>query len=127
LALGRHALCVQAVPQLVPGQRSVGLERLDDHPDAPLLLVDADPELAQAPLHPGQHPVSGESVEPPVVLGADQVQGPPVEPGHQQSAVVEGGIHVTSRQPMRPSADGEAEPAPVLGLHRQQVADDGLR
>ena len=48
-----NAVGVEARPQLVPGQRAVGVEPVDDRRDAPLLVAGSDPELAEAPLYAG--------------------------------------------------------------------------
>jgi len=53
LTFGRHAPSVDSVPQLMTGQRTVGLERIDYQLEGPILVADVDSELAQAPFDPG--------------------------------------------------------------------------
>ena len=67
-----------------------------------------------------------QGVEPPVVLGADQVQGATVQPGDHQGAVLgEGPVDRLDRQPGGPGSDGEAGAPWVLGLDGQEPLGDG--
>ena len=127
LARRGNAGGVESVPQLQPGERALAAEGIDDDGHTPLLVAGADSEAAQACLHPRQDPVGGQAVEPPVVLRTDQVQRAPVEPRHDESSVAQRGIDVLGGQPVAATAHGEPEPSSVLGLHRQQPADDRFR
>ncbi len=64
-------------------------------------------------------------VQPPIVLAADQVQRPAVEPGDDQRPVFcQRAIHIGRGQPAGPGADGKARPARILSLDGQQPARD---
>ena len=122
----RHARFVEAPPQLRSGERSVGLQCPDDYRHPALLVSLVDLELTESPFHARQHPVSGQSVEEPVVIRTHQVQRAPVEGGHHETSVVERGIDISGHQPTCPAANGQPEPPRILGLHGQQVAHRGL-
>jgi hypothetical protein len=68
-------------------------------------------------------------MQPPVVLGADQMQRAPVQPRDQHGAVIgQRAVDIGSGQPGRAGPDRQPRAARVLALHGQQPAyhcDDG--
>jgi hypothetical protein len=62
------------------------------------------------------------------VLAPYEVERPPVDPGHDERALLgEGAIDVRRREPLRARADGEPEAARVLALDGEDALRDGDR
>ena len=127
LASRRHRGPGQLVTQLGARQRpSVGYGR-EDHCDASVRVVRGQALLAQTAGIACCQLWSGQRRQPPVVVGGDQVKGAPVEPCDQQCpALGQGVVDVLAVDPRAPGPYGQACPAHVLGLDRQQALDDRL-
>ncbi len=66
-----------------------------------------------------------ERVQPPVVVGAHEVQGASLQPAHDERAAVgEGGVDVRGGEPGAAAAHREPEAARVLALDGEQPGDD---
>jgi len=123
LALGAAAGRGHALRELGAGERSVRGERRVDQPDRLVGIAGADAVLREPPRVRGLQRGRGEKLQPPVVLGGDQVQGPPVQPGDQQRAVDgHGPVDVGGGQPGGAGPDGQPGAARVLSLDRQHPA-----
>ena len=126
LARGADAGPVEGLPQLVARARTVALERLDDEPGTAVGGIRAHAFLRE--------PVSvrracrrrGEPVEPSMVLGPDQMERAPHEPGEHECAIVGArAFDVAPVEPGAPGPDGEQRATEVLRLDREESLGDG--
>ena len=107
LALRRDAGAVEAVAELDPRQRPVVRDRTRDGLHSPLRLRRRDALLRQAPRIPGEERRRRQRVQPPVVLAADEVERPAVEPRHDERAVIrERAVHLGRGDASGAGADG---------------------
>jgi hypothetical protein len=98
-----------------------------DDRDRPLGIVWRHAGQGQPPGVPGQQLRIGQGVQPPVVLAADQVQGPPVQPGDDHRApLAERGVHIRGHETRRPCADRQPCAARILRLDGRQPPGDLL-
>ena len=81
-----------ALAQLGPGQRPVALERALDRGHRALGVRRRHALLIEPPGVGAHHGRCGERVQPPVVVGVDEVQGAAVEPRHHQRPLVAHGV-----------------------------------
>ena len=86
------------LPELGPGQRAVGGQRGPHGGHRPLRVLRRHALLRQTAGVPGAQLRGGQRLQPPVVLGLDQVQGAAVQPRDDQRAAREGGVDVRGRQ-----------------------------
>ena len=113
--------------QLGARERPSGGYRTEDHRDASVRVVRSQALLPQTARIARYQLGSGKRRQPPVVIGGDQVKGPPVEPTDQQGlGLRQGVVHVVAADPGAPGPYGKARPAHVLGLDGQQALDDHL-
>jgi EmrB/QacA subfamily drug resistance transporter len=98
LAFGPHSGGRDPLAQLRPGQRAVGGQRLPHGRHRALRVVRRHALLRQPAGVAGAQLRCGQRMQPPVVLGADQVQGAPVQPADDQRAPREGGVDVRGGQ-----------------------------
>ena len=125
LAFGADAGGGDPLAQLCPGQRPVRREGRLDHRDGLVGVAWRHALLRQPARARGGQLRGGQGVQPPVVLGADEMQRAAVQPGDQQGPLIrQRAVHVRRRQPGRPGPDGKPHPAGVLTLHCQQPLDD---
>jgi hypothetical protein len=121
LALGAHARGRYALAQLVAVERPLVRERALDGRHAALGGGLAHALLTQPAGVAGEEGRGGQGVQPRVVLAADQVERAAVEPGDQQRAVVgERAIDVGPTEARAAGTHGQARPALVLPLDREQ-------
>ncbi len=115
---------IQPVAELAAGERAVGGQRCLDHRHGPLGVSRPDLFLGQPAGAARAQLRGGERVQPPVVLGADQVQRAPVQPGDDQGPVRgQRAVDVGGGQPARPGADGQPQAARILSLDGKQPPD----
>lgn len=111
--------------QLRPGQRPDVGQRPLDHRDAALGGGRRHALLAEPAGVAGGQRWGRQSMQPPVVVRTDQVQGPAVEPGdHQRTVGAERSVDVGRGQAGGARADREPRAARVLGLDGEQSFGD---
>ena len=125
LALGADAVGGDPLGELGARERPVFGERALDDLHRALGVVGRHALLPQAPAVRRQARGRGERQQPPIVVAPDEVQRAAHQPRDHHGALVgERGIDVAGGEAGRARAQGQARGAQVLGLHRQQVADD---
>ena len=127
LSRGRDAGALEGGTEVLPGERAVRAEAAHDHLQRPLRRVSAHPAFGQAPPVRDARRRPRQRVQPRVVDRPDEMQRPPVEPGHQERTVTQRGIHRRPGEARGPDPNGEAEPPWVLGLDGQQALGHGRR
>ena len=129
LAGGGHPGRVEVPAELPTAQGPFRPEGGHHRVDTPLGLHRVDAGLGQPAGVVGVEGRGGEGVQPPVVLGPDQVEGAPVEGGdHQRAVHGQGPVDIGRGHAVGAAADGQAEAPGVLGLDGQEPTDrlDGI-
>ena len=130
LARGRHSGRVESVPQLEAGLRTVLVHRLDDHVD-PATRVDFAHTLLAEPPPARRCELRGrEGMQPPEILGGDEVQRAPVQPrDHHRSAFAQSGVDVTAAQTGRPARTARRAPRAFCAwtASRRRATSSGSR
>jgi len=116
---GRHPLT-----QLFTCQRPLIGQRPLDHSDTAIGRIRRDAALHEPASVAGEERRRCQRVQPPVILAADEVQRPAVQPTDDQGPVIEAAVDDVTRQAVRAGADGEPGAAQVLRLYREQPVGD---
>ena len=124
LAVGRYARLPDPVAQLVTRERALVRQGSLDRRDAPLDGSGTHARLRETPRVPGGERRRRQRMEPPVVLPANEVQGPTVEPAdHERALVRQRPVDVGGGKTARPRPDRDPGAAEILCLDGQQAVD----
>jgi len=126
LTLGPHCRGGDPLPELRPGQRVGGGQRGPHGGHRPVRVLRRYALLRQPAGVPSTQLRGGQRMQPPVVLGADQVQGAAIQPGDDQRAPRERGIDVRGGQSRRTRPDRKPRATGLLCLDGQQPPSDLL-
>jgi hypothetical protein len=106
-------------------RRAEDIHRVVDDLDAQLGVRRADALLLEPARVARGQLRRGQGMQPPVVVGGDEVQGAAVQPGDKQRPTVgERVVDVGCAEARRAAADAQPRAARILPLDRQQPADD---
>jgi hypothetical protein len=119
-----HSCRNQTLAESVALERAFFCQRSYDRRNAAFGGVSRDSLLSQTSGVGGCQLGRRQSVEPWIVLCADQVKGSSVEPRDQQRAVLrQPGVYLAGGETRAPRPYGEARTARILGLDREKTLD----